>query len=35
VQPGIFDHIADGNTDAATIAVQAGADERRTRILST
>jgi 2-polyprenyl-3-methyl-5-hydroxy-6-metoxy-1,4-benzoquinol methylase len=33
VQLGIFDHIADGNTDAATIAVLAGADERGTRIL--
>jgi ubiquinone/menaquinone biosynthesis C-methylase UbiE len=33
VQLGIFDHIADGYTDAAAIAVQAGADERGTRIL--
>jgi 2-polyprenyl-3-methyl-5-hydroxy-6-metoxy-1,4-benzoquinol methylase len=33
VQLGIFDQIAAGNTDAATIAVKAGADERGTRIL--
>lgn len=33
VQLGVFDHIADGNTDAATIAVLAGADQRGTRIL--